>query len=100
MRDSDAAVLAVRLLGRWTQLARQHLPLGAGCVCGAGLGGLKLGDIEQDLLAYLRERHGVESTSVAGLLGLMIAERKGQNAVLADIARTLDSFDELHRSGA
>jgi hypothetical protein len=99
----DAAILAVRLLGRWTELARRHVPLGAGCACGPGFAGVQLADFESQVIEYLRSRHGgVSSSAVAELLAgiakgespVPAAER---GALLADLARTLDSFDEVHR---
>jgi len=103
MKNAAPSILAVRLLGRWTELARRHVPIGAGCVCGPGLAGVQLADFEAQVLEYLGSRHGgVSASSVAALLSDIA---KGESAVpvgereplLADLARTLDSFDELHR---
>ena len=73
--------------------------LGAGCACGVGFGALKLGDFEEQLLDYLRSRHGeLAGDGIAGLLG-GIARSGGETSwpLLEDLARSLDSFDELHR---
>ena len=99
MRKPDASLLAVRLLGRWTRLARQHVVLGAGCACGVGFGAVQLGDFEQQLLDYLRSKHGsLAAGSIADLLR-DIAKTGGNPArpLLEDLERSFDSFDELHR---
>ena len=106
MTSSAPAILAIQLLGRWTELARAHVPLGAGCACAPGFGGLRLGDFEEQVLDYLRTRHGsaVAAESIATLLHALARgdcemPQAAQKALLADLARTLDSFDELHRGG-
>jgi hypothetical protein len=95
----DASLLAVRLLGRWTRLAREHVVLGAGCACGVAFGALKLGDFEEQLLDYLRSRHGgLPGGSIAGLLQGIAKSGGGEaRTLLEDLERSLDSFDELHR---
>jgi hypothetical protein len=103
MSNKGPAILAVRLLGRWTELARRHVPLGAGCACGPGLPGVQLGDFEAQLLDYLRSRHGgISAGGVAELLrpiakGESVVPRAEQEALLAELERTLDSFEEAHR---
>jgi hypothetical protein len=94
-----ASLDAVRLLGRWNRLAREHLVLGAGCACGVGFGALKLGDFEEQILDYLRSRHGdLAGDSIAGLLsGIAKSGSEKARPLLEDLARSLDSFDELHR---
>jgi hypothetical protein len=103
MKNPAPSILAVRLLGRWTELARRHVPLGAGCACGPGFAGVQLADFESQVLDYLRSRHGgVSSPDIASLLAGIA---KGESAVpahareglLADLSRTLESFDEVHR---
>jgi len=73
--------------------------LGAGCACGVAFSALKLGDFEQQLLDYLRSKHG--SLSVDGIVGLLqgIAKTGDDRArpLLEDLERSLDSFDEVHR---
>jgi hypothetical protein len=103
MKHSAPAVLALRLLGRWTELARRHVPLGAGCACGPGLAGVQLADFESQVLDFLRSRHaGVGASGVAALLsGIAKGESSvpagARGALLADLQRTLESFDEAHR---
>ena len=113
----------MQLLGQWTSLGQAHVLLGGGCSCGlAAAGSLRLEEFEQQILDFLhdkyrtagneavtrllRERAGyapAKSGSVAALLRAIAAgpadERAGESLpVLADLKRTLDSFDELHRS--
>jgi len=103
MKPSAPAVLALRLLGRWTELARRHVPLGAGCACGPGLAGVQLADFESQVLDFLRSRHG--GVGASGVAELLSGIAKGESAVpagargalLADLQRTLESFDEAHR---
>lgn len=103
MKHATPAIEAVRLLGRWTALARRHVPLGAGCACGPGLAGVQLSDFESQVLEFLRSRHGGISSS--GIADLLSGIARGESPVsapgplLADLARTLDSFDEVHRRG-
>ena len=94
----SSALTAVNLLGRWTRLSGRHLAAGAGCSCGAGIA-LRLQDYEEQILGYLRERHGeAVGTSIVELLRTL-SERKipGGNALLRDLERSLESFEELHR---
>jgi hypothetical protein len=100
-RKLSAAVEATRLLGKWTRLAQGHVMFGAGCSCGLGVPGLRLADFEPQILDYLKTRHGL--AGFAGVPDLLrsIATRKeakgGELLLLADLERSLDSFDELHR---
>jgi len=75
--------------------------------------GVRLQDFEQQILDYLHAKHGAaavesagyrqgEAGSVTALLRAIAmqgaAERPGgQLALLADLERSIDSFDELHR---
>jgi hypothetical protein len=98
----SAAVEATRLLGKWTKLSRGHVMFGAGCSCGLGVG-LGLADFEPQILDYLRTKHGIgEFPGVPDLLRSIVkdGEKSGQSALLADLERSLDSFDELHRGRA
>jgi len=73
---------------------------GAGCSCGLGVG-LGLADFEPQILDYLKTKHGVSGFArVPDLLRSIVKEGDGtkkQLALLADLSRSLDSFDELHR---
>ena len=96
----SAAVEATRLLGRWTRLAQGHVMFGAGCSCGLGVG-LGLADFEPQILDYLKTRHGIgQFSGIPELLRSIVKEgdsTKERLPLLADLSRSLDSFDELHR---
>ncbi len=106
----SAALEATRLLGKWTKLAQGHVMFGAGCSCGVGVGA-RLQDFEQQILDYLHAKHGAaaveragyrqgEAGSVTALLRAIATQGAGNGghaALLADLERSLDSFDELHR---
>lgn len=92
------AIEATRLLGKWTKLAQGHVVFGAGCSCGAGFANLQLRDFEPEILDFLKTRHGIAGfSSVADLLRSIATKGEGRREVLADLERSLDSFDELHR---
>ena len=99
----SAALEATRLLGRWTKLAQGHVIFGSGCSCGVGFGNLRLQDFEQQILEFLQGRHGDSGhAAIPGLLRAIATEDSGKDAsarlaLLADLARSIDSFDELHR---
>jgi len=98
----SAAVEATRLLGKWAKLAQGHVMFGSGCSCGLGFG-LQLQDFEPHILDYLGQRHDIGGfTSVPDLLRSIAKEGEGKErlALLADLSRSLDSFDELHRGRA
>ena len=95
----SAAVEATRLLGKWTRLAQGHVTFAAGCSCGAGFGDLQLADFEPQILDYLKTKHGAGGFAGVPELLRTIAKGEGdkQLALLADLERSLESFDELHR---
>jgi hypothetical protein len=74
---------------------------GVGCSCGVGFANLRLADFEPQILEYLKSKHGVCGfAGVADLLRSIAREGdKGGDrlALLADLSRSLDSFEELHR---
>jgi hypothetical protein len=99
-KKPSAALEATRLLGRWTKLAQGHVMFGSGCSCGVGFGNLRLQDFEPQILDYLRAKHGdTGHTAITELLRAIATQDSGKesSALLADLARSLDSFDELHR---
>ena len=99
-RGISAAVEATRLLGKWTRLAQGHALFGGGCSCGLGFASLSLRDFEPQILDYLKSKHGVGGfAGVPDLLRSIVkeGETEGRLALLADLERSLDSFDELHR---
>jgi hypothetical protein len=99
----SVAVEATRLLGKWTKLARGHVMFGAGCSCGVGFANLRLADFEPQILEYLKSKHGLSGfTGVPDLLRSIVERSDGgkqveELALLADLERSIDSFDELHR---
>lgn len=117
-----AALEAAQLLGKWAKLAQGHVVFGAGCSCGAGAGGLGLQDFEQQILDYLDAKYRAagdaavtdllheraqyrtgESGSVVALLrSIAAADASGKRgdwrALLSDLRRSLESFEELHRA--
>ena len=117
-KTPSAAIEATRLLGKWTRLAQGHVMFGSGCSCGVGTG-VRLQDFEHQILDYLhakysaagdpaivnllRERAGYregEAGSVTALLRAIATQgvrNGGHLALLTDLERSLDSFDELHR---
>jgi len=101
-KKPSAALEATRLLGRWTKLAQGHVMFGSGCSCGVGVG-VRLQDFEPQILDYLRAKHGdTGHTAITELLRAIATQDSGKEsgarlALLADLARSLDSFDELHR---
>ena len=102
-KKPSAALEATRLLGRWTRLAQGHVMFGSGCSCGVGSGTLRLQDFEPQILDYLRAKHGdTGHTAIKELLRAIATQDSGKEsgarlALLADLARSIDSFDELHR---
>lgn len=112
-----AALAAMQLLGKWTRLARGHVSFAMGCSCGAGFGGARVQDFEQDVLDYLHGKYGSGSAAAAflrdragyvpgkagnitELLRALAKEKTAseeQRSLLSDLERSIDSFDELHR---
>ena len=75
---------------------------GSGCSCGGGVG-VRLQDFEPQILDYLRAKHGdTGHTAITELLRAIATQDSGKEggarlALLSDLERSLDSFDELHR---
>lgn len=95
----DPPVLALQLLGSWNRLANGHVALSAGCSCGVADSQLRVQDFEQDILDFLRGRHPValRADSIQALL-TDLARHADDHArpVLADLARSIDSFETQH----
>ena len=98
------AAEAMRLLGRWQRVSTGHVVLGSGCSCGVELTSVRVPDFEQDILSFLRGRHRIEErlASIAALLIAMARQTTSAGALerlalLADLERSLDSFEEVHR---
>jgi hypothetical protein len=96
------AIEAIRLLGRWRNVASGHMVLAAGCSCGAGTAAVRVQDYEQDILGFLRSRHprAAGAADLAALLGAIAKQADpGDRALLEDLERSIASFEELHRGG-
>jgi len=94
----------MRLLGKWTTLAQGHVLFGgAGCSCGVAAPGVSVQDLEDQILEYLRGKYpaAAKPANVAALLRAIAAQPAGAEteslALLGDLERTLESFEELHR---
>jgi hypothetical protein len=114
-----AAIEATRLLGKWLRVAQGHLSFGMRCSCGmaTGKGSIQVQDFELQILDYLFGRHTTaglatlraragyrpgEAGSITELLRAIATESPEletelQLALLGDLDRSIDSFDELHR---
>jgi hypothetical protein len=94
----DPRVRAATLLGRWTRLAQGHLPLGAGCSCGAAAS-VPVANFEQDLLDYLGQRFPAASqaASVRDLLS-GAARSPLPPELLEGLERSIESFENVHRN--
>ena len=104
-RERNARIEALQLLGKWTRLAQGHVLIGAGgCSCGLVGANVRIEDFEQQILDYLRGKHGeaVKSDRIASLLQSIATPASGDAGkslpLLEDLDRTLESFDELHRT--
>ncbi|HYI86664.1 MAG TPA: hypothetical protein VEX61_06175 [Burkholderiales bacterium] len=94
------AAEAVRLLGKWRRVSGGHVAFGAGCSCGAAAISVRVQDYEQDILGFLRGRHGTDSPTIMDLLtGVARGGAQTDLAMLADLERSLDSFESAHRGG-
>lgn len=108
---------ATRLLDKWARLAQSHIATGGGCSRGGSHVNLRVQDFEQDILDHLyakyaadeevasllRKRAGNDSGagSVSDLLRAVAEESPlscagGRQQLFADLARSLDSFEQLH----
>ncbi len=84
------------------------MPLGAGCSCGTGFGGVRIADFEQQILDHLRGKFGPDGVSegvrrLEDLLRTLAAPEcdlpEGVRArLLSEIDRVMDSFEEIHRA--
>ena len=118
-----AAIEATRLLGKWLRVAQGHVSFGMRCSCGlaTGKGNSQVKDFELQILDYLFGKHGDPSAApVLAILRTRAGYRPGEAgsitellraiatetsepeaelplALLRDLDRSIDSFDELHR---
>jgi hypothetical protein len=96
-RPVPPAVLAIQLLGQWNRIAGGHIALASGCSCGVAVPNIRVQDFEEQILDYLHGRHGGKWKSIGDLLGGIArnAEAAGP-AILADLQRTFESFEQQH----
>jgi hypothetical protein len=100
---------AIRLRDKWAVLAQAHIAIGGGCSCGAGATPVQVQDFEQDILdhlsrkhadaalqSYLRDARGSVSALLAALAEPAAGASDGGRQLLADLARSIESFDQLH----
>ena len=100
MKAKQPQVEAMRLLGKWQRVSSGHVVFSAGCSCGAAATSVRVQDYEQDILGFLRGRHGTGASSIAELLmGIARRSAKTDPAILADLERSIDSFESAHRGG-
>ena len=118
-----AAIEATRLLGKWLRVAQGHVSFGMGCSCGMSMstGNVRAQAFEWQILDYLFGKHGSpaaapvlatlrtrsgyrpgEAGSITGFLRAIATEAPDletelQLALLRDLDRSIESFDELHR---
>jgi hypothetical protein len=91
------AVLALRLLGMWNRIAQGHVALSLGCSCGVGSSSVRVQDFEEQIIEYLQGKHGRNTGSIADLLtGIAKSGGEGSMALLSDLERTIDSFEQQH----
>jgi hypothetical protein len=114
---ADFAERAAAVQSLWSQLAMQHVALGASCGCGVGGVSLRLEDFELDIVGYLEDagqRCEIEAVALFFRGFEQQASREQPlRALLADVEeerlpaavtewllprveRTLRSFSELH----
>jgi len=100
MKVKQPAVEAIRLLGKWQRVSRGHVVFAAGCSCGAASTSVRVQDYEQDILGFLGGRHGTAAPTIVDLLtGIARGGKPSDLAMLADLERSIDSFQSLHRGG-
>jgi hypothetical protein len=100
VKAKQPAVQALRLLGKWQRVSGGHVVFAAGCSCGAAGTSVRVQDYEQDILGFLRGRHGTDSPTIVDLLtGVARGGAQTDLAMLADLERSIDSFESLHRGG-
>jgi len=116
MADEAPALRAVKLAGKWARVAQGHVGLsGLPCSCGLGFVGIGVAEFEQHLLDYLHDKHGSDARIAALFQAAGYAEGRsgsvgellrrlavlslpaGQvGALLADLERSMDSFETAH----
>ena len=96
-RPVPPAVLAIQLLGHWNRIAGGHVALAAGCSCGVAMPNVRVQDFEEQILEYLHGRHGGSWKSISDLLsGIARNTEEAGPAILQDLQRTFESFEQQH----
>jgi hypothetical protein len=96
-RPVPPAVLAIQLLGQWNRIAGGHISLASGCSCGVAVPNVRVQDFEEQILDYLHGRHGGTWKSISDLLsGIARNSEAAGPAILQDLQRTLESFEQQH----
>ena len=93
------AVQAMRLLGSWRRIAQGHVALATGCSCGVGVSNLRVQDFEQDILEFLRGKHGKaysQTTMIDLLSDIARANDAAARPLLKDLEGSIDSFEQQH----
>jgi hypothetical protein len=99
---SAVRVSALRLLGRWTAISQGHVALATGCTCGVGSSNLRVQDFEDQILEYLRGKHGqaIQAANVGDVLRALARSSETPvaraRALLEDLERTIESFEQQH----
>jgi hypothetical protein len=110
--SASVAIEATQLLGKWSVLSQRHLAFGAGCsMCAGFFGDVRTQDLERQMLEYLRGKHSTKPVVAALLadgrasisellksIAKLTAKRSEEiDALLADMRRSIESIEELHR---
>ena len=100
---TSPAIEAIRLLGKWQQLASGHVMLASGCSCGTDIGALPVRSFERDILDYLYAKHGDKPFETISEMLISMAKQRDESstnlqmALLADLECSIQSFGELHK---
>lgn len=119
-----APIQAMQLLGRWTLMAQGQIGYGGGCSCCVGFDNIQIKDMEQHILDFLDSKYRAsgaeklrnllaaragyrqsESGSISELLRAIATQAdpsvpaEEQLSLLADLGRSIESLDEMARTG-
>jgi len=95
----NIAATALRLLGAWRRIAQGHVALATGCSCGVGVSNLRVQDFEQDILEFLRGKHGdgYSQKTITDLLSDIARTNDAQaRELLKDLEGSIESFEQQH----
>ena len=81
----------------WNRISGGHVALASGCSCGVAVTNLRVQDFEEQILEYLHGRHGGRWTGISELLaGIARNAEPAGPAILEDLQRTFESFEQQH----